>query len=589
MDENSQPVFHFMAHKAGMDDINQQKINTIILETSKNSEYYKRQQEKSHKYNLKVIEMKEKYAMMLSKSPNIIQSTLQEMDVLIQKYEGERFLKRTWAHFDMDMFFVACEIRDDPSLKDKPVAVGGMSMISTANYIARKFGVRSAMPGFIAKKLCPDLILIPGNYKKYEEASDIFKSVLKPFDAELESMGLDEANLDLTSYLNEHNMTTREDIMSLCEEIRKEINEKTGLTASCGVGPNKMIAKMASEIKKPNGQFLIANDKEDIMKFMNERPIRKIPGIGSVTEQLLIGLDIHNCSDVIEKAVMIKLNFTMNAFEFLIKSSLGLGRVYHDTAEERKSINISRTFSPLSTFEEMSLKLRELANEIAEDLQYNNFLSKHVCLQIKTHKFEMKSKGSEIEKYIKTADEIYENSIKLLKMVWPIDPVRLLGIKLSDLIHEDKLKEGGLDKYLMKKEQLNFNNYTKLKSDEENIEDILKSNNNEEKKEKINDIKEDKVPQFFTCFLCGENINSGGNVTRMNNHIDTCLNKNKKEGDENLTSQKWANSDKEFEKNTKKRKLIISNDNTNSNVKKQKKKESSGTQIGIDKFFKKMN
>lgn len=589
MDDNSQPVFHFMAHKAGMDEINQKKINNIILETSKNSEYYKRQQEKNHKYNLKVIEMKEKYTLVLSKSPNIFQSTIQEIEALIQKYESERFLKRTWAHFDMDMFFVACEIRDDPSLNDKPVAVGGMSMISTANYIARKFGVRSAMPGFIAKKLCPDLILIPGNYKKYEETSDIFKTVLKPFDSELESMGLDEANLDLTSYLNEHNLTKSEDIMNLCAEIRKEIHEKTGVTASCGVGPNKMIAKMASEIKKPNGQFQILNNKEDIMKFMNERPIRKIPGIGSVTEQLLIGLDIHKCSDVIEKAAMIKLNFTMNAFEFLIKSSLGLGRVYHDTAEERKSINISRTFSPLSTFEEMSLKLRELANEIAEDLQYNNLLSKHVCLQIKTHKFEMKSKGTEIEKYIKTADEIYEISIKLLKMVWPIDPVRLLGIKLADLIHEEKLKEEGLDKYLIKKEQLNFNNYTKIKSDEENIDDILRNNKAEETNEKSNDIKEDKVPQFFICFLCGENINCGGNITRMNNHIDICLNRNKKEANENSTSQNWVNSDKEFEKNTKKRKPSISKDNTSSNVKKQKKKEPSCNQVGIDKFFKKMN
>lgn len=120
----------------------------------------------------------------------------------------EREVRRTWMHIDMDMFYAAVEIRENPSLKKKPVAVGDNTMITTTNYIARKYGVKSAMPGFIGRKLCPHLVFIKPNYPKYKHASDEFKKVLCPYDSKLESTGLDEANLDLTEYLVEHKMDT---------------------------------------------------------------------------------------------------------------------------------------------------------------------------------------------------------------------------------------------------------------------------------------------------------------------------------------------------------------------------------------------
>ena len=122
--------------------------------------------------------------------------------------EKERNLSRTWAHIDMDMFYAAVEIRDNPKLGDKPLAVGDESMISTANYIARKYGVRSAMPGFIAKRLCPQLIFVPCNFQKYREVSKVFKGILQEYDPDYESMGLDEANLDLTHYLIENKLSS---------------------------------------------------------------------------------------------------------------------------------------------------------------------------------------------------------------------------------------------------------------------------------------------------------------------------------------------------------------------------------------------
>ena len=127
----------------------------------------------------------------------------------------------------MDMYYAAVEIRDDPSLANVPLAIGNESMISTANYIARKYGVRSAMPGFIAKKLCPQLIFKECNFSKYRETSKIFKAVLEDYDPSYESMGLDEANLDITNYLLEHGLNNDEGKQQLAYEIRMRINEAT--------------------------------------------------------------------------------------------------------------------------------------------------------------------------------------------------------------------------------------------------------------------------------------------------------------------------------------------------------------------------
>ena len=139
----------------------------------------------------------------------------------------KRDLTRLWIHIDMDMFYAAVEIRDRPELANKPVAVGGESMISTANYVARKFGVRSAMPGFIAKKLCPHLVFVNCNFEKYRDVSKIFRGILSEYDPEFESMGLDEANLDVTDYCISRAIFSEDDHKALAQEIRKRIFDAT--------------------------------------------------------------------------------------------------------------------------------------------------------------------------------------------------------------------------------------------------------------------------------------------------------------------------------------------------------------------------
>jgi DNA polymerase kappa len=198
-------------------------------------------------------------------------------------YEKERELSRTWVHIDMDMFYAACEIRDRPDLEYKPVAVGDYSMIQTTNYVARKFGVRSAMPGFLGKRMCPELVFIKSNKDKYQQISDTeFLTTLREYDPQLESCGMDEANLDITDYLQEHGMDSDEGRVFMGEKLRSEIKDKMRMTCSAGIACNKMLAKIASELDKPDGLTTLTFSQERILQFMSERKVRDIPGVGGV-------------------------------------------------------------------------------------------------------------------------------------------------------------------------------------------------------------------------------------------------------------------------------------------------------------------
>lgn len=191
---------------------------------------------------------------------------------------------RKIVHIDMDAFYVSVEIRDNPSLANKPVAVGGKSdrrgVLSTCNYIARKYGVSSAMPTSVAKQKCPNLIVVPGRMDIYKAVSSQIKEIFELYTDKIEPLSLDEAYLDLT-YSSKHKGSAT----LVAEEIRAEVYRKTKLTASAGIAPLKFLAKIASDQNKPNGQFTIA--PEHVMDFIESLELRKIPGVGKVTQSKL--------------------------------------------------------------------------------------------------------------------------------------------------------------------------------------------------------------------------------------------------------------------------------------------------------------
>ena len=183
------------SNKAGMESVDKERQARIIYEMSKNSAYYKRQLIQDENSNKKVLTMKSKLEKMTIREVSVAQTLCLDR---ISQFEKKRCFRRICCVLDMDMFYAAVEIRDQPHLKDKPVAVGGMSMISTTNYVARKYGVRSAMPGFIGRKLCPELVFVDHNFDKYTLVSEQVKGVIKEYDPNFKAYSLDEVYFDLT-------------------------------------------------------------------------------------------------------------------------------------------------------------------------------------------------------------------------------------------------------------------------------------------------------------------------------------------------------------------------------------------------------
>ncbi|EPY18524.1 DNA polymerase kappa subunit [Strigomonas culicis] len=251
---------------------------------------------------------------------------------------------RIFVHIDMDMFYAAVEEKKNPALKDVPFAVGSKSMLSTSNYIARQYGVRSGMPGFIAKRLCPELQIIPTDYKRYGEESAVFQAVCRRYDAHLVSLGWDEPTMEIGSYvhtaLQQAEREAREGVeeeeksrvaqyydkaADVVARVRAEVHEETGLTCSAGIGISPTFAKFASNVNKPNGQLLLPLfTHEAVMNFLRDTSVREIPGIGESTEQLLHGIGIRTMGDVYREKLKLYILFTRKTFLFLFGASLGV-------------------------------------------------------------------------------------------------------------------------------------------------------------------------------------------------------------------------------------------------------------------------
>ncbi|MGE6169175.1 DNA polymerase IV [Aeromonas media] len=201
---------------------------------------------------------------------------------------------RKIIHIDMDCFFAAVEMRDNPALREVPLAIGGSAdrrgVISTCNYVARRFGVRSAMPSALARKLCPPLVLIPGRMTVYKETSRQLQAIFLRYTEQVEPLSLDEAYLDVTDSPHCGGSATL-----MADEIRAAIALELGLTASAGVAPNKFLAKLASEQRKPDGLFVIR--PEEVDEFVRQLPLGKLPGIGRKTAERLESLGLYSCED----------------------------------------------------------------------------------------------------------------------------------------------------------------------------------------------------------------------------------------------------------------------------------------------------
>ena len=270
---------------------------------------------------------------------------------------------RAIVHLDMDCFYAAIEVRDRPSLRGKPVGVGGArerrGVLTTCNYEARSFGVRSAMPTFMALQRCPQLIVVPTRFDVYRREATIIRGILHRFTDLVEPLSLDEAYLDLTS--------SPDPPSAAAQTIRDLIWQNTRLTSSAGIGPNKLVAKIASEMNKPNGQLEVK--AEDVNAFMSPLPVRKIWGVGEKTEQKLAQLGVRTCGEM-QKFSRLELQELFGKFG---KDLYDLCRGIDDRPVEpdrpRKSLSTEETYTAdLITLEQCQEKLAELYQDLMAEL-----------------------------------------------------------------------------------------------------------------------------------------------------------------------------------------------------------------------------
>ena len=249
---------------------------------------------------------------------------------------------RKIIHCDCDCFYAAVEMRDDPSLRDLPIAIGGKSdrrgVVATCNYKAREYGVRSAMPTGQALKLCPDLVVVPGTMSKYREAAQQIRQIFYRYTDKVEPLSLDEAYLDVTDCTECHGSATL-----IAEQIRQVIAREVGVTASAGIAPNKFLAKVASDLNKPDGQYVIT--PPDIDAFVETLEVKRIFGVGKVTNEKLRRLGIETCGDL-QQHPLLELVDKFGVFgKRLHDLSFGRDNREVNANSRRKSLSVERTYS----------------------------------------------------------------------------------------------------------------------------------------------------------------------------------------------------------------------------------------------------
>tara|TARA_Y100001935_G_C17286850_1_gene500873 strand:+ start:28 stop:1098 length:1071 start_codon:yes stop_codon:yes gene_type:complete len=339
---------------------------------------------------------------------------------------------RKIIHLDIDAFFASIEQRDRPHLRGRPVIIcgfnGGRGVVSTASYEARQFGVNSAMPGFRARQLCPQGYFIAPDFDKYREASDKIYDIFYRYTDIVEPAGIDEAYLDVT--YNKKGIRSAEWI---AQDIRYDVFHETGLTISAGVAPNKLVAKIASDFKKPNGLTVVAPDQ--VFDFLKDLPVRKIPGIGPVTESICWSCNIRKISDFLKFDDYTLTQWFGSSGPIYRLKAQGIDNRPLVLERERKSCGIEDTLPfDIETKEEALETLKDLAQRLEKRLVVNNTCGRTLTLKVKYSDFQLitrrktfKKPISDWKSMLKIADEL------LLQTELGARKVRLLGISLSQL------------------------------------------------------------------------------------------------------------------------------------------------------------
>lgn len=347
----------------------------------------------------------------------------------------ESVSNRKIIHVDMDAFYASVEQMDNPLLRGKPIAVGGSEnrgVVAAASYEARKFGVRSAISGVMAKKNCPELIFVRPRFDRYKEISSKIQKIFYEYTDLVEPLSLDEAYLDVTQNKKGNLSATL-----LAQEIRQRIFDEVGLTASAGISVNKFVAKIASDYNKPNGQKTVRPD--EVLSFLEELPIRKFYGVGKVTTEKMYQLGIFTGVELKSKSLEFLEKHFGKSGNFYYNVVRGIHNSLVKSSRITKSVAAEHTFDVnLSSEVFMMEQLDIIAISLEKRLKKHNLAGKTVTLKIKYSDFTQQTRSKTLPYFIADKTLILEVVKDLLYQERMKDSVRLLGISLNNLNTEQK-------------------------------------------------------------------------------------------------------------------------------------------------------
>ena len=340
------------------------------------------------------------------------------------------------AHIDMDAFFAAIEQRDDPLLKGKPVVIGadpkegrGRGVVSTCSYEARKFGVHSAMPISIAYKKCPNAFFIRPNMEKYAAVSHDIFSLLETFTPNVEPVSVDEAFLDITNSYHHFGSP-----ITTCQKIKKRIKEKTELTSSLGLAPNKMIAKIASDLKKPDGLTVVPDGS--VKDFLRPLSIERLWGIGRKTASVLKNMGIYTIGDIASRDINELADTFGENGTHIWELANGVDERDVETSDEVKSVSNEYTFTE-DTYDTDQIKdtLMQLSEKVSHRLREDRLQGKTITLRIRFSDFKTYTRSQTIDSPTNFADIIYKTSLQKTGEfnIGSNKRVRLIGVRVSNL------------------------------------------------------------------------------------------------------------------------------------------------------------
>lgn len=469
-----------------------EEINSRIAEASKDSRFTAAQERKNAELEVKLRGQRDELNKAMQQVGQVTKAK-KIVDALMNEYEKEqveqlsKYKEYCWVCVDMDAFFAAVECLDDPSLKDVPMAVGGSAMLSTANYAARKYGVSAAMPGYIAQKLCPELKIVPLRFDRYKELSGRVAEVLLKYDANLSMWSLDEAFLRLKAQANDC------DFGEIVKKMREEVKRETGLTCSAGIACNPFLAKLASNFRKPDGQFEInRQDQMALREFLHEQPVRKLCGLGKVMSLTLERVfDIRTVGDLYEKRRLLPLIFKEKTVKSLVSKSIGHSEdtEMSDSNEidsTQKSLSCERTFQPNTV--DLTVLLEEISKNLEIDLESMFSIQGigRIGIKVKSADFRVFTREKKINLRLPFSHvDIFNAANGLLnEFLEEEQEIRLLGVRLSGFV------------------------------------------SHAEEKKRPNSVLEDWLDDSKAkCPVCSTAFKDQNDLNAVNAHVDECLNK----------------------------------------------------------------